>query len=62
MLLTYNQLTQLDKKEKNKIHLVFTRLFNYFGRMFEFKNALFHYYLPFTYFLGQVIHFINLTR
>jgi hypothetical protein len=62
MLLTYNQLTQLDKKEKIKIHLVFIRLFNFFGWMFKFKNVLFHYYLPFPYFLGQVIHFTNLTR
>jgi len=33
-----------------KIHLVFTRIFNFLESMFKFKHALFHSYLPFPNF------------
>jgi hypothetical protein len=45
------------KNLKQKIHLVFTRVFNFQGGSLEFTHAFSHYYLPFPKKFGQVMHF-----
>jgi hypothetical protein len=38
-------------------HLVFIGIFHFLGGKFEYEQALFHSYLPFPKYLGQVLHF-----